>query len=38
VLPNSDEFVIDGSILKPGLYFARIKTDSRSKLIKLIKK
>ena len=38
VLPNSDEFVIDGSSLKPGLYFARIKTDSRSKLIKLIKK
>jgi hypothetical protein len=38
ILPNSDEFVIDGSSLKSGLYFARIKTDSGSKLIKLIKK
>ena len=38
ILPNSDEFVIDGSRLKRGLYFARIKTDSGSKLIKLIKK
>jgi len=36
--PNSNETVIEGANLKNGLYFAQIKTNSSSKLIKLIKK
>ena len=36
--PNTNTTVIDGSNLKGGLYFAKIKTVSGVKIMKLIKK
>lgn len=36
--PNSREAIINGSNLKSGLYFAKIKTDNSTSSIKLIKK
>jgi len=38
LFPNTNETLIDGSSLKPGLYFAQIKTLLGVKSIKLIKK
>lgn len=37
VFPNSNDLTIDGSTLKDGLYFAKIKTENSSYSIKLIK-
>ncbi len=36
--PNTSEATIDGSSLKAGLYFAKIKSDNSLKSIKLVKK
>lgn len=38
LLPNSSQVNIDGSNLKTGLYFARIKTDNSLQSVKLLKK
>ena len=35
--PNNTKTVIDGSNLKPGLYFAQIKTNNGSSSVKLVK-